>query len=325
MNPDIIINKNKDEGKVFLIETNEPSKEAEIVGENIIKEIRMGVKPSEIAILVKQRPEDYIRNIKEYLKTKNVTVRVESKYTETFSEPIVKLILKMILASINVINGQEWQELVDETSEIFLINLADAEIEQKYIKKLNVFLDKLFKNLLVQVHENRSKSNYYCKIVESIIDFFTINRLQVYYPEYLEIDQLNRTKTQFIEQLKECGSINELNTDIKEIWKEIIDNYLGKNSIATLTIHKSKGLEYNSVYFIGLEDSAFWSFSNQSESDRKAFFVAISRAKEKLYFTFCRGRQTVRNIYQTKKNIKEFYELFDKSGIVKEINDNNNS
>ncbi|MDK7583977.1 hypothetical protein QP535_10160 [Lactobacillus crispatus] len=66
INPDIIINKNKDEGKVFLIETNEPSKEAEIVGENIIKEIRMGVKPSEIAILVKQRPEDYIRNIKEY-------------------------------------------------------------------------------------------------------------------------------------------------------------------------------------------------------------------------------------------------------------------
>lgn len=134
----------------------------------------MGVKPSEIAILVKQRPEDYIRNIKEYLKTKNVTVRVESKYTETFSEPIVKLILKMILASINVINGQEWQELVDETSEIFLINLADAEIEQKYIKKLNVFLDKLFKNLLVQVHENRSKSNYYCKIVESIIDFLRL-------------------------------------------------------------------------------------------------------------------------------------------------------
>ena len=70
---------------------------------------------------------------------------------------------------------------------------------------------------------------------------------------------------------------------------------------------------------IGLEDSAFWSFSKQPESDRKAFFVAISRAKEKLYFTFCRGRQTGRNFYQTKDTINEFYELFKKSGIVKNI------
>ena len=107
--------------------------------------------------------------------------------------------------------------------------------------------------------------------------------------------------------------------NISKEQQKIIDNYLGKNSIATLTIHKSKGLEYNSVYFIGLEDSAFWSFSKQPESDRKAFFVAISRAKEKLYFTFCRGRQTGRNFYQTKDTINEFYELFKKSGIVKNI------
>ena len=38
----------------------------------------------------------------------------------------------------NGFHGQEGQELVDETSKIFLINLDDAEMEQKYIKKYQI-------------------------------------------------------------------------------------------------------------------------------------------------------------------------------------------
>lgn len=36
-----------------------------------------------------------------------------------------------------------------------------------------------------------------------------------------------------------------------------IENFCGDHSIPIMTIHKSKGLEYNAVYFVGLEDSAF--------------------------------------------------------------------
>ena len=103
---------------------------------------------------------------------------------------------------------------------------------------------------------------------------------------------------------------------MRDRWKNTIDDYLGKNSIPILTIHKSKGLEYNSVYFIGLEDSAFWNFKNSPEEERKTFFVAISRAKNSLSFSYCKYRKTRYNNKQTTDEINEFYELFKESQVV---------
>ena len=74
-----------------------------------------------------------------------------------------------------------------------------------------------------------------------------------------------------------------------------------------MTIHKSKGLEYSAVYFIGLEDSAFWNFRNRSEEERCAFFVAISRAKEAITFTFCKQRTGTKYPIQQHKVINEFF------------------
>ena len=73
-------------------------------------------------------------------------------------------------------------------------------------------------------------------------------------------------------------------------WNLGIENFCGLHSIPMMTIHKSKGLEYSDVYFVGLEDSAFWNFRNQPAEDRCAFFVALSRAKKSVTFTFCKHR-----------------------------------
>ena len=54
-----------------------------------------------------------------------------------------------------------------------------------------------------------------------------------------------------------------------------------------MTIHKSKGLEFDTVIFIGLEDSQWWSFSTQAEEEKRGFFVAFSRAIAHVFFTFC--------------------------------------
>ena len=57
-----------------------------------------------------------------------------------------------------------------------------------------------------------------------------------------------------------------------------------------MTIHKSKGLEYHTVVFVGFEDSAFWNFRNKPTEESCTFFVAFSRAKNRVVFTFCEHR-----------------------------------
>lgn len=99
-------------------------------------------------------------------------------------------------------------------------------------------------------------------------------------------------------------------------WNRAIENFRGEHSIPIMTIHKSKGLEYTAVYFVGLEDSAFWNFRNQLDEDRCTFFVALSRAKESVTFTFCKRRTGMRYPMQQHNAINEFFDLLQKPGIA---------
>lgn len=102
-------------------------------------------------------------------------------------------------------------------------------------------------------------------------------------------------------------------------WSLAIENFEGLHSVPIMTIHKSKGLEYDVVYFVGLEDSAFWNFKNQPEEDRCAFFVALSRAKSELLFTFCEFRYSSIYPKQSHDQINEFFELLTTPGTAKII------
>lgn len=57
-----------------------------------------------------------------------------------------------------------------------------------------------------------------------------------------------------------------------------------------MTVHKSKGLEYDTILFVGLDDAMWWSHSAGNPEGIATFFVALSRAKQRAVFTFCRER-----------------------------------
>lgn len=77
-------------------------------------------------------------------------------------------------------------------------------------------------------------------------------------------------------------------------WLDALKSFEGETSIPAMTIHKSKGLEYECVFFVGLEDNSFFSFTRQRDEDICAFFVGISRAKKELHITRSDIRTTLR-------------------------------
>ena len=75
----------------------------------------------------------------------------------------------------------------------------------------------------------------------------------------------------------------------------------GLTSVPLMTIHKSKGLEYHTVIFLALDDQAWWTFQQEPEEGRSTFFVAFSRAKQRVVFTYCKqpgGRSKVESLYE---------------------------
>ena len=145
------------------------------------------------------------------------------------------------------------------------------------------------------------------------IQFWGAKRIKATFPAYSQGNYLNDQLSKFQSYMWE-----ELETTQYE-WLLAIENFIGLHSVPIMTIHKSKGLEYDVVYFVGLEDSAFWNFKNQPEEDRCAFFVALSRAKKEILFTFCKYRYSNRYPEQSHNQINEFFELLKMPGVAKII------
>lgn len=63
------------------------------------------------------------------------------------------------------------------------------------------------------------------------------------------------------------------------------------DKVTLMTIHMAKGLEFNNVYIVGLEEDLFPSQMMLTtradlEEERRLFYVAITRAKAKLFFSY---------------------------------------
>ena len=66
------------------------------------------------------------------------------------------------------------------------------------------------------------------------------------------------------------------------------------NAVKLMTVHASKGLEFKYVFIVGLEDGLFPHERNgegaDQEEERRLFYVALTRAKEKLFLSFANFR-----------------------------------
>lgn len=69
----------------------------------------------------------------------------------------------------------------------------------------------------------------------------------------------------------------------------------GQNAVQLMTVHAAKGLEFNAVFITGLEEGLFphqnsTNDANSLEEERRLMYVAITRAKQRLYLSFAESR-----------------------------------
>ena len=68
------------------------------------------------------------------------------------------------------------------------------------------------------------------------------------------------------------------------------------NAVKLMTVHASKGLEFKYVFITGLEDGLFphqksgENTGEDAEEERRLFYVALTRAKEKLFLSYANFR-----------------------------------
>lgn len=143
-------------------------------------------------------------------------------------------------------------------------------------------------------------------LIKAILEQFGIT---AYYKErdYKE-KNLEDKRTKNIEQLVNIFSENEgyqdgsegLNLFMEEVSLDPTmmanDNNRNQKGVSLITMHNTKGLEFDRVFIVGMEEGIFpWARCTESiedlEEERRIFYVAITRAKNDLYIFSCRNRK----------------------------------
>ena len=297
---------NSDDGKIKLLISDSELAEAREICSDISSKIKEGVQITDICILCKQLPQNYSEAIINELSSVGIRARIENEYQDLIKEPVIDLLIRFILLALDRKRPNDWEYVKDIFEDFFVTeNLQQDTDYYKCHDKLSDKLNEIKSVLTVDAGKTDVKL-----VVEDIINFFGQSGIKAHYPAYQQSDYFESLLEKFEKKLTEELCLASYD------WTIALESFRGKYSIPIMTIHKSKGLEYTAVYFVGLEDGAFWNFTSQPDEDRCAFFVAISRAKKYLTFTYCNYRSKLRNPQQSHNTINEFFELLQTPGVA---------
>jgi DNA helicase-2/ATP-dependent DNA helicase PcrA len=262
------------------------------------------------------------RSIEDALRRKNISYQVYGGLSFYQRKEI-----KDILAYLRVIVNPN-----DEESIKRIINYPTRGIGQTTMDKLliyandkNISLFETLKNLsLDEIKINsgtKNKLNQFFLLIKSFqLLNESLNAFEIAEEVLKRIGIINVLKLDGTpESISRIENIEELINGIKDFIegeKEVVDSKatlsdfledvalaseLDKNindyqkKVSLMTIHLAKGLEFNHVYIVGLEEDLFPSAMSSStradlEEERRLFYVALTRAKKKVTITYAKTR-----------------------------------
>lgn len=176
---------------------------------------------------------------------------------------------------------------------------------------------------------------------ENLVSLFEKFIKEIGYEEYLKEIYDEKDANERIANVNEFKSIlynidiNPTNTSKKDLIRAAFDDAVLSDSflqnqneswggVTLSTIHSVKGLEFKYVFIIGLENNIFPNKgrllgNNELEEERRICYVAITRAKNKVYMSHCTDRLLYGTYFhnQVSDFIKEALNFDDRKEIIR--------
>lgn len=291
----------EEKGEMVVFGALTPQEEAEFVAERIEELIERGESLSEIAVLY--RANYLSRHFEDWLLKKGIAYRVVGGIR--FYE---RREIKDILAYLRLLNNP-----YDNVSFKRVINLPKRGIGDKTLEKLGEYSQSLYLaiDLIPEKFPKFKVFKSFKKTIDSLKsakfdnDFFDLLLKEIDYIEFLKTEYFGHELESRIENLYEFRNIIKeylqraenpsLNEFLDSISLASDTDEITKDAVNLMTIHAAKGLEFNNVFIVGLEEGVFptaQSFSTDEglEEERRLIYVAITRAKTNLFLSFSRSR-----------------------------------
>ena len=306
--------------RIYLISSEDEDDEAFMIADGIKKRHeKNGIPYSEFGILV--RTNSLINTLENALMENGIQAQV-SGASSFFDRKEVRDLICYLKIIVNT---------DDDVSLLRIINTPRRSIGRTSVEKLRAYADKKSISLFDAMTEfayaadspvkgksqenlktfssqvlgwqEENKNNRKAKLLSDIID--AIGYKEMLYEEYPDKPKLIDAKMRSIEFL--IGRISRFEKNNPDATLRDYLNIMSIDSRDTedkdegkvnlMTMHASKGLEFDTVYLAGVEDNIIPSSRALEENprnideERRLFYVAITRARKELNISYCEKRK----------------------------------
>ncbi len=293
-----LFTKNIEGEKISYLKALNEAEEARFIATKAKELIEKNVSPREIAVLYRANFQS--RVLEEAFLAESVPYQVLG--TKFFDRKEVKDILSYLRAGVNPESLSDIKRIINSPirgiGKVTVLKIFEGkknDLPEKVLGKVNEFF-KLLGRIKIEA-ENKKPSDVIKFIIRETGFELELQKGSEDEKERLEnmrelatlaIKYDHLPKPEGIEKLLEEAA---LATDQDSLEKN-------ENAVKLMTIHASKGLEFDYVFITGLEQDLFphqavgkdEKTPEEMEEERRLFYVAITRARKKLFLTYAEMR-----------------------------------
>ena len=293
---------NEEGSKITYYKAFDEKDESNYVVNEIKKLIEKGVNPKDICVLYRANAQS--RTVEEAFLTSNISYNIVGSYAFYNRKEI-----KDLIAYLKLIYNNK-----DDVSLLRVINYPKRGIGNKAIENLAIksnVLDKSlyevidsgkelkFKNMIEEIKKEESHLTL-TELIDVVLDKSGMKK-SLEDEKSIEAD----IRLENLEEFKSIAKAMEINEGIVSL-EELLDKLAlvsdvseqkndNEDKVTLMTMHAVKGLEYDYVFVVGVEEGLFphsnsLESNDELEEERRLCYVAITRAKKKLYLINARSR-----------------------------------
>lgn len=251
-----------------------------------------GLRPRDFVLLVRQRADRYAAVLEPRFRAAGIALRNEASTVgditlqELLPDEVSTLLICVLRLAMTARAGRHWTDCQEAIGALRGISPDDDAAQARFAGELDRFALDLRKRYPAPPSAAAATAD----LTAEIVDFIGRDRLLAAHPAYAQ--------GSWLDKVVEAATLHlHASSQAAKDWAAALDAYEGVHAVPLMTIHKSKGLEYHTVIFVGLDDDAWRrSFEEDRAEATAGFFVAFTRAKQRVIFTYCAQRGTRRAI-----------------------------
>ncbi|MCA0850233.1 UvrD-helicase domain-containing protein [Salipiger thiooxidans] len=245
------------------------------------------VAPQDVAILIRMKANDVETELgpaleAEGLILRNLDRRVgEIAIQDLLTEELFETLFPLLRLAASGRNPEAWTD--SQARLRILLGLSDED--DAALGRLQRESGVFARELRAYMDEHPPAAATAMEVLNRALSYVGRERLVGAFANYQRPADFERVYQGFLILLTEC-------TAGQAQWSDVLDRLEGLGQVPLMTIHKSKGLEFHTMIFFGLDNRTWWSLNNDGGEEMNSLFVALTRARQRAYFSFCleRGR-----------------------------------